>query len=87
MRKIKIQEISTPGCVHCAEARKVLEQEIKKQFPHVEMEFIDMLSEKGQKMVAEYSIFASPGIIINGELFSTGNLNKNKLVDHIKSLS
>lgn len=87
MKKVKIQEISTPGCVHCAEARKMLEQEIKKQFPQVDMEFIDMLSEKGQKMVAEHSIFASPGIIINGELFSAGELNKSKLIDKIKSLS
>lgn len=85
MNTIKIQELSTKGCSHCQEARKILEQEIKSKFPNVEMEFIDMLTEQGQKMVQEYGIMASPGIIVNGELFSTGGLDKNKLIDKIKS--
>ena len=84
---IKIQEVSAPGCAHCEEARRLLQQEIKQQFPNVEIEFIDMLSEKGQKMVQGYGIMASPGIIVNDELFSVGGLDKNKLVDKIKSLS
>lgn len=45
-----------------------------------------MLSEQGQKMVQEYGIMASPGIIVNGELFSTGGLDKNKLVEKLRSL-
>lgn len=84
--KIKIQEVSTPGCTHCKAARELLEKEIKKQFPNVEMEFIDMMTEKGMELVQKYGIMASPGIIVNGELFSTGGLDKNKLIDKIKSL-
>lgn len=83
---IKIQEVSAEGCSHCEEARKTLQKEIKSQFPEVEIEFIDMLSEQGQKMVQEYGIMASPGIIVNGELFSTGGLDKNKLVEKLRSL-
>lgn len=87
MNTIKIQELSTEGCSHCQEARKILEQEIKSQFPNVEMEFIDMLTEQGQKMVQQYGIMSSPGIIVNGELFSMGGLDKKKLIEKIKSLS
>lgn len=87
MNTIKIQELSTKGCSHCQEARKILEQEIKSQFPNVEMEFIDMLTEQGQKMVQQYGIMSSPGIIVNGELFSMGGLDKEKLVKKIKELS
>lgn len=83
---IKIQEVSAPGCSHCEEARKILKQEIKSQFPSVEIEFIDMMTEKGQQMVQKYSIMASPGIIINDELFSVGGLDKNQLIKKIKSL-
>lgn len=83
---IKIQEVSAPGCSHCEEARKILKQEIKTQFPDVEIEFIDMLTEKGQEMVQKYGIMASPGIIVNGELFSVGSLDKNRLIEKIKSL-
>ena len=84
---IKIQEVSTPGCSHCAQAKQILEEEIKPQFPDVEVEYIEMLSDEGQKMVQEYGIMSSPGIIVNGELFSVGGLNKDKLIEKIKALS
>lgn len=87
MNTIKIQELSTKGCSHCQEARKILEQEIKLQFPNVEIEFIDMLTEQGQKMVQQYGIMSSPGIIVNGELFSMGGLDRGKLIKKIKELS
>jgi len=87
MSKIKIQELSTPGCSHCASAKQTLEEEIKPQFPEVEVEYVDMMSEQGQKMVQQYGIMSSPGIVVNGDLFSVGGLNKNKLVEKIKSLS
>lgn len=87
MSKIKIQELSTPGCSHCASAKKILEEEIKPNFPDVEIEYIDMLSDNGQKMVQEYGVMSSPGIIVNGELFSVGGLSKDKLIEKIKSLS
>lgn len=86
MNKIKIQELSTPGCSSCVSAKKFLEEEIKSQFPDVEIEYIDMLSEEGQKMIVEYGIMSSPGIIVNGDIFSVGGLNKDKLVEKIKSL-
>ena len=82
---IKIQEVTMSGCSHCAGAKKILE-EIKPQFSGIELEYIDMLSEKGQKMVIDYGIMSSPGIIVNGELFSSGGLNKEKLIEKIKSL-
>lgn len=87
MSKVKIQELSTPGCSHCAAAKELLENEIKPNFPDVEIEYIDMLSEEGQKIVQEYGIMTSPGIIVNGELFSVGDLNKDKLIEKIKELA
>lgn len=84
---IKIQEVSAFGCAHCAMAKKILEEVIKPQFPSVEVEYIDMMSEEGQKMVQQYGIMSSPGIILNEELFSVGGLDKDKLVEKIKSLS
>ena len=87
MNTVRIQELSTPGCAHCVEAKKILQNEIKPNFPNVDVEYIDMLSEEGQKMVLEYGIMASPGIIVNGELFSVGGLNKEKLIEKIKSLT
>ena len=87
MNKVKIQEISTVNCTSCEFAKKILENEIKPQFPDVDVEYVDMLSDEGQKMVVEYGIMSSPGIIVNGELFSSGGLDKDKLVDKINELS
>ena len=87
MSKVKIQEVTSTGCSHCVAAKKILEEEIKPQFPDVEIEYIDMMTEQGQKMIQDYGIMSSPGIIVNSELFSIGGLNKNKLIEKIKSLS
>ena len=85
-KKVKIIELSAPRCSHCARAKKILEEEIKPNFPEVEIEYIDMLSEEGQKLVQKHSIMSSPGIIVNGELFSVGGLDEGKLVEKIESL-
>ncbi len=53
----------------------------------MEIEYVDMLTEEGQNLIQKYGIMSSPGIIVNGELFSIGGLNKNKLIEKIKSLS
>lgn len=87
MSKVTIQEVSTPGCSSCAAAKRILEEEIKPQFPDVKIEYIDMLSEEGQKIVQDHGIMSSPGILINGELFSSGGLDKEKLVEKIESLA
>jgi len=83
---ITIQEISMEGCASCAKTKAIL-REIEKAFPDVDLEFIDMASEKGQKMVVDFGIMSSPGIVVNGELFSSGGLNKDDLIKKLKELS
>ncbi len=87
MASIKVTEISTPGCSHCAEAKKFLDEEIKPKYPNVEIEYVSVLEPKGQELVSQHMIFASPGILINGELFSTGGINKQEFIKKIEELS
>ena len=84
--KIILEILSSPGCVHCAEFKKYWES-VKAQFPEVEMSEIDLTSDKGQEMVSRYVIMASPGVIINGELFSTGGVDKEKFEAKLKSMN
>lgn len=84
---IKITEISTPGCSHCAEAKKFLEEEVKPKFPNVEIEYVSVLDPRGQELVSQHMILASPGILVNGELFSTGGVNKPELIQKIQELT
>jgi len=84
-KKIILEILTSPGCVHCAEFKKYWEG-VKDKFPEVEMNEIDLTSDKGQEMVQKHMIMASPGVIINGELFSTGGVNKEKFEEKLKEL-
>ena len=83
---ISIQFITSLGCSECEKAKAIL-QETKSTFPHIEIKEIEVMSQKGISLVTKYGIMASPGIIINDELFSVGNLDKEKLFEKIKQPS
>ncbi len=82
---INIQLVASPGCTHCAEVRRVLE-EVKPKYPAMQIEEIDATTEKGMELVVKYTIMASPGVILNGELFSTGGINRESFVKKLDSL-
>jgi glutaredoxin len=81
----KIQFLTMPGCHNCETAKKIFD-EIMPNFSGVEIEEIDMTTPKGQELVQKYGVMASPGIVINGELFSAGGVDKEKLVEKLKAL-
>ena len=80
-----IQFLTMVNCHSCEEVKKVFD-EIMPDFPKVKVDEIDITTPEGQKLVQKYSVMASPGIIINGELFSTGGVSKEKLIEKLKSL-
>jgi len=52
---------------------------LKKDYPVLEIEDIDMESDKGQGLVQKYGIMASPGILINNEFFASGGASEDQL--------
>ena len=86
MQQIHLQELSSPGCSHCAAFREFWHS-IEKDWPNVQFEEVSILTPEGQEIAQTHMIFASPGILLNGELFSTGGVNKNKFVEKLKALS
>ena len=83
---IIIQFITSLGCTECEKAKTIL-QEVKTNFSHIEIKEIDLMSQKGINLITKYGIMANPGIIVNDEFFSAGNLDKEKLFKKIKLLS
>jgi len=61
-------------------------KKLKSAFPDIEIKEIDLMSQKGISLVTKYGIMANPGIIINDEFFSAGNLDKAKFFSRISSL-
>ena len=86
MAKIVVEELSAPGCVHCKEFERFW-RSIEKDWPNVEYKNISVTTPEGQELAGRHMIFSSPGVLINGEVFSTGGVNKDKLLERLKELS
>ncbi|OGM97179.1 MAG: hypothetical protein A2817_01475 [Candidatus Yanofskybacteria bacterium RIFCSPHIGHO2_01_FULL_39_8b] len=86
VKQIELLELSSPGCSHCAAFREFWHS-IEKDWPNVTYKDISLTTPEGQAMVQKYMIFASPGIILNGELFSTGGVNQKEFIEKLKELS
>lgn len=84
--KVNIEFVSAEGCKNCEKVAEQLKNIINNRLPSVNLEHINMTTEKGQKLVREYEIMSSPGIIINGRLFSSGNIKKSALERKINNL-
>lgn len=82
---IKIQFLTMPGCHNCEAAKKIFDEIMPEFSDKVEFTEIDMTTPKGQELVQKYGIMSSPGIIINGELFSTGGVDKERLIKKLKN--
>ena len=82
----KIQFLTMVGCHNCEAVKKIFDEIMPEFKDTAEVVEIDMTTPEGQELVQKHSVMASPGIIINGELFSTGGVNKEKLIEKLRSL-
>jgi len=83
---VRLQEISVKGCVDCQRFEDWWNKN-KTNFPNVNFEKINNTDPEWQELVSKYTIMASPGIVINGELFSTGSVNTTKLEEKLSELA
>ena len=81
---IKVTLITTKGCSHCTEAKKILNK-LKPEY-EIQIEEIDAESDKGQELIQKHSIMSSPGILINDKFFSMGGVTENQLRDKFNQL-
>ena len=86
MAEVILQELSSPGCHNC-KAFEEYWHSIEKDFPNVRYQNVSILHPDGQALAIKHGIFASPGIVLNGELFSTGGVDKVKFLEKIRELS
>ena len=59
----------------------------KAHWPNVKFKEVSLMEPEAQEIILKHQILASPGIIINDELFSTGGVNKDGLVKKLQELS
>ena len=82
---VLMQEINVPGCVDCRRFEEWWEGN-SSRFSNVKLEQTSAVDPRGQELISKYTIFASPGIIINDELFSSGGVDFKKLEEKLKEL-
>ena len=86
MNEVTLEELSSPGCHNCAAFKEFWEAE-KGNWPNVKFTEVSLVDPAGQELVQKHQIFASPGIILNGELFATGGIDKDAFLEKLKELS
>ena len=86
MKPILLEELISPGC-HICKAFEEFWHSIAKDWPNVAYKKVDVTASEGQEMAQKYMIFASPGIILNGELWATGGFDRDKFINKLKELS
>ncbi len=86
MKPITLEELSSPGCHICREF-ETFWHSIEKEWPNVTYKNISVVTPEGMALAQKFMIFASPGIIINGELWATGGFDRNKFVEKLRELS
>ena len=81
-----VESLSSPDCRNC----KIFEDfwhTVQGQYPNVKYQNKSILDKEGAEMAEKFGIFASPGVVINGELFSVGGVDTGKFINKIKELS
>jgi len=86
MKEVTLEELSSPGCQIC-KAFEEFWHSIESHFPNVRYKNISATTPEGIEMAGTYEIFASPGIVLNGELFSAGKFDKDKFMKKLKEVS
>jgi len=82
---ISIEEVTVPGCVECAQFEKFWDS-VKNQFPGASLTKVDATTPEGMEKVSQHHILASPGIVINDKLFSTGGVHKKAFLKKLEEL-
>lgn len=86
MKQITLEELSAPGC-HMCKTFEEFWHSIEKNWPNVAYKNISVVTPEGQALAQKHMIFASPGIILNGELWASGGFDRDKFIQKLKELS
>lgn len=84
---ISVQLVTAPGCSTCEQAK----QAIREALDHMQGEYPVDLQELNlpdhPELTSEYEIWATPALIINGELAFSGRVNERALRDKLAAAS
>lgn len=85
---MKVTLVRPPTCINCyrCEGIKRALGRMKNEYPDLEVEEMDALSEEGRKLVAEHQITATPGVFVDGRFIGMGEMTEAELRQKIASV-
>jgi len=86
MKIVVLETLSSPGCHNCT-VFKEFWNGIRNNWQNVQLKEMSIITSEGLTMVEKHKIFSSPGIVLNGELFSTGVVDTDRFVQKLTELS
>ncbi len=86
MKPVTVVEVVSPGCQICQVVEEYWDS-VKSQWPNVTFRRVDVVTPEGTELAQKHTILASPGIIMNEEIFSIGGFDKDKFTKKLKELS
>jgi glutaredoxin len=69
--------LTQADCAHCAHAKQVLARVSRDH--RIEVEEIDIDSERGQRLATQRQVLFAPGVLLDKETFSYGRLSERRL--------
>jgi glutaredoxin len=86
MTPVLLEVLTSPGCTHCRAFFDFWSGE-ESNWPNVTLDEYSSTTHEGQALVSKYQIFTTPGVIVNGKLFSEGGVRTKQFLEKLKSLS
>lgn len=86
MQEISLVAVSAPGCHNCAVFKSFWDTEQAK-WPQVKFTEVNLMTKDAAPILMKHRILASPGILINDELFSVGPVDHEALLAQLKKVS
>ena len=78
----KVQILKTPGCKSCAKATSMIKEIKDKEKLNFKIEELDIT--EYPDLLQKYQIMISPGIVIDGKLFSVGRPSEKDLREALR---
>ncbi len=84
---ITIQLVTAPGCSKCVQAKEAIKNALDQLHGEYPIELTELNLPDNPELTSEYEIWATPALIINGELAFSGRVNEQALHDKLASAS
>lgn len=82
---IEVLLLTQDHCKFCDEAKEVLDR-VRRDIP-LEVEAVDLRSERGQELAVAGGVMFPPGVFIAGDAFSYGRLSERRLRKELSRLT